>query len=402
MTLDVLLTVVGALGALVAALSARLRLLPVSEPLLALIVGMLLGPAVLGFLPLARLEENHELMHESARLLLAISVMGVALRYPVRAVRRILAPVTLLLLVALPVMALMTTFMAMTLLGVPFAVAFLLGSAVAPTDPVLASSVVTGEAAERSLPALDRQVLSIESGANDGLALPLVLLALAVAGPLTGPDVAAEMAWQILGAAAVGVVVGWAGGQALRLGDEYGATSPGPMLLFTVVLALAVMGVSGLLQVDGVLAVFVAGLAFNYVSTVHERTAEVTIDEAVNRFVLLPVFAALGASVPWHEWAVLGWAGVGLALGVLFLRRLPVILLLRRPLKLGLPDAVYLGWFGPVGVSALFYLTLETERLNMPPEVLAAGTLILVTSTIAHGITSSPGRMLYRRATESG
>ncbi len=72
-----------------------------------------------------------------------------------------------------------------------------------------------------------------------------------------------------------------------------------------------------------------------------------------------------------------------------------------RPLKLRAPDAAYLGWFGAVGVSALFYLTMEAERLGATPDVLAAGTLIVVASTVVHGLSSSPGLAAYRQATET-
>jgi sodium/hydrogen antiporter len=397
MTLDVMLTAVGALGVLVAALSARIRRLPVSEPLLGLLAGVLLGPAVLGVLDLPPVTREHATLHEVSELLLAVSVMGVALRYPFTDVRRRLGPVVVLLVVAMPLMALATTGLAMGVLGLSAAAALLLGTALCPTDPVLASSVVTGEAAEQDLPERDRQVLSLESGANDGLALPLVLVALAFAGPMTGTEAATESAWQVLGAAGLGALAGWLGGRALRLGEEHGATAHGPMLLFTIVLAATVLGISGLLHLDGVLAVFAAGLAFNVVSTGRERTAEVEIDEAVNRFAVLPMFVLIGASIPWSAWGDLGWAGPALVLSVLLLRRLPVLLLLKRPLRLGWSDAAYLGWFGPVGVAAVFYLTLEAKRLGLPAEVLAAGTMIVVASTVAHGLTAAPARVLYRR-----
>jgi sodium/hydrogen antiporter len=401
MTLDVMLAVVGALGVLVAAMSARIRRLPVSEPLLGLFAGVLLGPAVLGALDLPPVTQDHKTLHDVAELLLAVSVMGVALRYPFADVRRRLRPVLLLLIVAMPLMALVTTGLAMGVLGLSAAAALLLGTALSPTDPVLASSVVTGEAAEQDLPERDRQVLSLESGANDGLALPLVLAAVALAGPITGTAAASETAWQVLGAAAFGALAGWLGGRALRLGEEHGATAHGPMLLFTIVLAAAVLGVSGLLHLDGVLAVFVAGLAFNLASTGGERTSEVEIDEAVNRFAVLPMFVLVGATIPWSAWGDLGWAGPGLVVAVLLLRRIPVLLLLKRPLRLGWADAIYLGWFGPVGVAALFYLTLEATRLGLPTGVLAAGTMVVVASTVAHGVTAAPGRVVYRRATES-
>ena len=399
MTLDVLLVAVGGLGVLVAALSARIRRLPVSEPLLALVLGLLLGPEVLDALALPPITAEHASTHDATRILLVISVTGVALRYPFGAVRAQLRPVAILLLVAMPAMALVSAGLAAGILGASLGAALLLGTAVCPTDPVLASSVVTGKPAEEALPERDRQILSLESGANDGLALPLVLAAVAFAGPLTAGRAAVEALWQVLGAVALGVLAGWLGGRALRAGEKHGATAHGPMLLFTVVLALLVLGLSGVLHLDGVLAAFVAGLAFNLTTTGAERTAEVEIDEAVNRFAVLPMFVLLGATLPWAVWAELGWAAILLALAVLLLRRLPVLLLLARPLRLGLPDALYLGWFGPVGVSAVFYLTLEAEELALPESVMGAGILIVVASTVAHGVTSSAGRLLYQRLT---
>jgi sodium/hydrogen antiporter len=400
MALDTVLTAVGVLGAVVAAMSTRLRLLPLSEPLIGLVVGVVLGSQVTGLLPLPTLLEEHTLVHETTRLLLAVSVMSVALRYPLADVRRQLRPVLLLLLVAMPTMAIVSGGLAWALLGVPVAAAALLGAAVCPTDPVLASSTVTGQPAERDLPARDRQVLSLESGANDGLALPFVIAALALAGPLTATDAALESLWQVLAAVALGVLAGWLGARALRAGEEHGATDPGPAVLFTLVLALGVLGAAGLMKADGVLAVFAAGLAYNHVSTGRDRAGAVSIDEAVNRFAVLPVFVLFGAMLPWGVWADLGWRGPALAVAVMLLRRVPVVLLLRRALRMERPDALYLGWFGPVGVSALFYLTLEAERLGVEETVLSAGALVVAASTVAHGLTTSAGRRLYRHASQ--
>ncbi len=395
--LDVLLVAVGLLGVLIAGLSARIRRLPFSEPMLAVALGIVAGPQVLDVLALRSLTEEHASVHEGARVLLAVSVMGVALRYPFGAVRRQLRPVALLLLVAMPVMALVSAGLAVWLLGATVGVAILLGTAISPTDPVLASSVVTGRPAEENVPERTRQVLSIESGANDGLALPLVLLAVAAAGPLTAGEAAAEATWQVVGAVILGVALGWLGGRALRFGETHGSMSHGPMLLFTVLLALLVVGLSGVLHLDGVLAVFVAGLAVNVTSTGSERAAELEIDEAVNRFAVLPMFLIVGATIPWSSWYDLGWHGVALVGAVLLLRRLPVLLALRRPLGLSWADAAFAGWFGPIGVSAVFYLTLVADRVDMPDMVLAAGTAVVVASTVAHGVTSAPGRVLRRR-----
>lgn len=400
MQVDRFLTAVGALALLVAAFSAYIRRLPLSGPLMALVVGVVLGPAVLEVLRLPTVLEGHRAVHELCRVLLAVSVMAVALRYPFRDVRSNVKPVAVLLMVAMPLMALSTAGVAAMTLGAGLGVAALLGAALCPTDPVLASSVVTGDLAKQSIPARTRQILSLESGSNDGLALPLVIAALAVAGPLTGGQAVGEALWQLFAAVVIGAALGWVAGKATRRGESSGSMEPGPLLVFTLLLALLVLGVAGLLGAGGVLAVFVSGLTFNATSSVGERVKEAETDEAVNRFVVLPLFVVLGAMLPWEHWFDLGWRGLLFLLGVLLLRRLPFLLLLKRPLALRWRDAVFLGWFGPVGVSALLYVTLEAHRLTSDPQVLAAGALAVAGSTLAHGLTSSPSRNLYRRAAE--
>ena len=360
--LDVLLTVVGALALVVAALSGRIERAPLSGPLLAVLTGILFGPEVLGVIDLPTVVEGHAELHEASRLLLAVSVMAVALRYPFRDVRARARPVAVLLVVAMAGMALATTVLSAAALGVGLGTAALLGAALCPTDPVLASSVVTGEPAEKTVAARTRQLLSLESGANDGLALPLVLAAVAIAGPLSGGGAVLESLWQVLGAVAFGAAAGWLGGKVLRGAEERRTVESGLLLVYTLLLALFVLGVSGLLRIDGVLAVFTAGLAFNATSSASERASENKIDEAVNRFLVLPLFVVLGAMIPWRAWGELGWwRGVLLVLGVLLLRRLPVLLAFKRPLSLAWRDVVFLGWFGPIGVSALFYLTMEAQ-----------------------------------------
>ncbi|WP_149552203.1 cation:proton antiporter [Streptomyces marokkonensis] len=407
--LNVLLTTFGALALVVAALSKRIERAPLTAPLLALLTGVAVGPAGAGVLDLPTVAEGHKELHEACRLLLAVSVMAVALRYRFSVVRARVKPVALLLTVAIAGMALVTTVVSAAVLGAGLGAAALLGAALCPTDPVLASSVVTGGAAEKTVAERTRQLLSLESGANDGLALPLVLAAIAIAGPLSGGEAVLESLWQVAGATLLGAAIGRLGGRVLRGAEQHRTMQSGPLLLYTLMLALLVLGMSGLLRVDGVLAVFVAGLVFNATSSIDERTTENKIDEAINRFAVLPLFVVFGAMIPWREWGDLGWwRGLLLVLGTLLLRRLPVVLALMRPLSLRWRDALFLGWFGPIGVSALFYLTMEAHRLSPDPQVLAAGTLIVAASTVVHGVTTAPALKAYRtasrrtRASESG
>ena len=149
---------------------------PVSEPLIALIAGVLIGPAVLGLLDLAALGNQTLILEEAALITLGIALVGVALRLPIGYSSSNWRLLFVLLGIVMPLMWIVGGLLAYLILGVPFWVAVLIGAIVTPTDPVVASSIVAGGVAERNLPARLRHAISSESDFNDGLALPFVVL----------------------------------------------------------------------------------------------------------------------------------------------------------------------------------------------------------------------------------
>ena len=385
---------VGTVGVLLALVSRNLRQLPLSEPLVALLLGIVLGPQLLSLLEIDE-KVRDPLLLEGTRLLLAGSVMAAALRFPATALRPLARSLVLLLAVVMPLAAAVTGTAAL-LLSLPVALAALVGACLSPTDPVLAASVVTGGPAERDLPARIRQLLTAESGANDGLALPLVGLALAAVLPATGPgDAVSRLVWEVLGGTLVGVLAGALAGWAIQTATRHRSLDHGPELVFTLLLAVAVLGIARLAGTDGVLAVFVAGLAYNRAVGKGERGPQVSIDEAVNRYAVLPLFLILGTVLPWREWAAFGPAAVAFVAAVLLLRRPPLVLALARPLGLRWRAAAFTGWFGPMGVSAIFYLAHSLEEGVSDPRLFAAGTLAVAASVVAFGVSASPGRKAY-------
>jgi NhaP-type Na+/H+ or K+/H+ antiporter len=394
--LDIALAVIGVL-ILGASTSHRwIDRLPFTATILALGVGVIVGPRVFGLLEVPPAEQV-PLLRDVARLTLAVSLMAVALRYPVSQLRTLGGPVTLLLAVVMPLMALTTAGLGIAILGLSGAVALTLGAALAPTDPVLASSVVTGTPAESTIPLRLRQLLSVESGANDGLALPMVTLAAAIATASTVRGAALASLWDVGGAVVLGVPLGWVTAKLLRGAERHGAVDTSHAATYSLVLGLAALGLGGVARTDGLLLVFIAGLAFNAVLTSAERNAEEDIDDSVHLLLVLPLFTLYGIVLPWDRWAELGWAGVGFAAAVLVLRRLPWVALLRRPLHLRWPGTAWLGWFGPMGVAAIYYLThLETLGVT-EPQVWAAGSLVVAASTLVHGATTSPAVRWFAR-----
>lgn len=399
---DVWLAVGGLLAVTVAAGSRRLDELPFTETAIALVAGVVLGPRLLGVVEVA---DGHaaDVLELVARLTLAVSLMAIALRYPLQEVVARRRGVIWLLVLVLPGMAAVGAALAAWLLAVPVGLALVLGAALAPTDPVLASGVISGEPARRTLPGALRQRLSLESGANDGLALPLVLVAASVAAGTSTAQAVLSALWSVIAAVAVGVALGWGAAKLMGWAQRHGDVDPSRQVLSSLLLALGTLGVASLARADGLLAVFVTGLAYNAVTTGSEREAEERIDEAVNRFLVLPLFLLVGVLLPWEAWGELGWRGPVFAVAVLLLRRMPLVWVLRRPIDTPRPmDALWLGWFGPIGVAAVYYLT-EVGHLGVDdPRVWAAGSMVVAASTLVHGISASPLTALYARADRNG
>lgn len=366
-----------------------------SEPLVAVGFGVLIGPVGLDLLRLADWGPPLVLLEQVARLTVAVAVTSIALRLPPtyywerrRSLAVVLGPV-------FAVMWLSSTFVAALALPVGLHAAAVLGAVVTPTDPVLANSIVVGETAEESVPGRVRYLLSGEAGANDGAAYPLVLLAIALGSGPIGETVPAwlrgPVLWEVGGALALGVALGGATGRIERWGSERGDLEVTSVFTVTVAMTFAVLGLTKVLGTDGILAVFVAGVAYNWQADPSDEVDEQRVEEVFNRLFTLPVFVLFGTVLPWGAWAAFGWRGVALVVGVLLLRRLPVVLPLGRfvPALSERPAAPFVGWFGPIGVAAIFYATLVVRRAGLDV-VWTAASLVVAGSIVAHGTTATP------------
>lgn len=398
--LDVYLAAIGGLALLLGLFSRKLRNLPISGPLLALIVGVLLGPAVgdVVHIPAA---ERDAVLSTAARFVLAMSVMSIALRFPLGEVRPRVGPIVFLIAVVMVGMAAIVAGLSWLTLSFTATSAWLLGAALAPTDPVLASSVVSGEPAREDLPLHVRVLISLESGANDGLAFPLVFVGIVAVTGTSWASGAGELALRLAVAVVVGLALGDGAGRLLDWASRHREIEHSAFLAFVLALTAFVLGAVQLLGGEGILGVFVAGLAYNHRLTQSELSEEWEVQEAINTVFILPIFTLFGLVLPWSEWAGLGWLGIAFAAAVLLLRRLPLVLLFGRPLRLEPREAAFTGWFGPIGVAALFYLTHAAEQGASGTTTWAAGSLVIAASTLVHGVTATPFRRLYARARRS-
>src|SRR5919107_516841 len=351
---------------------------PISEPLIALLAGVLIGPAALGLLDLAELGNETLILEEAALLTLGIALVGVALRLPVGYASSNWRLLIVLLGILMPLMWIVSGLLVYLILGVPFWVAVLIGAIVTPTDPVVASSVVAGGVAERNLP---------------------VLVLTEPPGEVLGHWVTHTVLLEIVAGAALAALMGYLAGKTLRWAERKETMERTSLLTISLALSLTMLGVTELLHLNGVLAAFVAGIVFNSAGSSDAKESQEEIQEAISRFFDLPIFVLLGMALPWEGWLNLGWRGPLLVVAVLLLRRLPAVLALRPllgPLRRRAKDVLFLGWFGPIGAAALYYATFSFRETGIE-EAWVVGSLVICASVLVHGVSATPLTKLYGR-----
>lgn len=365
-----------------------------SEPFIALLIGLILGQNGLLVLTPHTWGESGTIFKEVSRLTLAIGLMGVALRVPGSAVVGLRRDITILLLLVMPGMLVVSGFLAYSIIEISIWGAVLIGAIVAPTDPVVSSSIVTGEVAKKNLPERIRNVISLESGFNDGLGYPFVMLAYLFLTFHSSPVEHWFMKvwlWEVLGAAVFGVILGISAGKLLLWSERKNYIEKPSILAYTIALSFLTVSLLKIIHTDGILGVFVAGIVLNRTISATQRAQEERVTEGIDKFFTLPIFALLGVYLPIQEWLNAGWTLFALAVVILLLKRLPFILLLWKSMKSihNVKEAIFVGWFGPVGVAALLYAHLKPEIQEMEM-IWHVVSLVVTTSIVLHGLTATP------------
>jgi NhaP-type Na+/H+ or K+/H+ antiporter len=398
-------TIVSLLGATILLLgltSKKLAGSPLPPTVLAVAIGVLLGPEMFNLINLEEMGERSTLLERAARLTLGIGLVGVALRVPRGFPRREWRGMLVVIGLGMLLMWAVSTGLVYFILGLPLWLAALVAAIITPTDPVAASPVVTGSVAEENIPERVRDTISFESGANDGLAYLFVFLPFLM---LTRPASEAlshwlthTLLWEVGAATTFGLLLGYVAGKLLQTAERNGAIKRDWRLIYTVALALLAVGAGKLIKSDEVLLVFAAGAMFTQVVSSDDRENEEQGQEAVNRFFVVPIFVLLGTALPWSGWGSLGWSGILLVAAILLLRRPPVLLLLRPliPTLRSRGDALFVGWFGPIAVAAIYYAMLMEHRLG-EPVIWDVVSLVICGSIVAHGISGAPLTRFYGR-----
>lgn len=406
-TLDVVLAIVAGTLVVLGLTASLAKQYTLSPFLLAVVIGAVLGPAVLNLAdPTAGVVGRGTLLEQTSRIALALSVTSIGFRLQRSDVRANGRRVLSLLSIGMLIMWLVSSAGAWLLLGLSWPLALLLGAVLTPTDPAVASTLVQGSYAERMLPQRLRMTLEMESGANDGLALPVVLLAgffLPHSGIDSVTHLLLNMAQEVGIALVLGPVAGVAVGLLTRLARARSAMEETFIPILVPATSLLVLAVAGLLGASGVLAAFLAGVGMSWTARDPDvRRAVAIAQENFTKVATTVVFLAFGAVLPWSDWAALGVSGLVFAAWVLLLRRPLAGVAALAPTRTGRWSVGFLSWFGPLGVGSIYYATY-IERFNLAQQgrFFAVVSLTVAVSMVVNTLTATTGMRWYARRTGS-
>lgn len=373
----------------------------VTEPFIALILGVVVGPDVLDIIHSAPAAQEFKVLRTACEFTLAMALMATALRLPQHFLKKNKQTASLLVIFGMILMWLLSSMVFYLVLpGFSIGQCLLVGAIIAPTDPVVASTLTSGKAAKKYLPGFLRNNLSFESGMNDGLSYPVVFLSLFIAG-FAGFDLAEWgkriLLYENIVCAVLAYFIGAGAGFLLKKSHKAGLMNKKTILPFSLAVALLLLAGFNAMKMNGIIAVFVGSLAFAEDITASEELEEKHVQESMERLTTTPVFFILGLMLPWQEWSSLGWKAVAIPVLILFFRRIPALLSLMQFLpkfRNKIYSSLLLGWFGPIGVATLYYSVLMKEKSAME-DAWIIPSLIVAASTVVHGLTSIPLEKMY-------
>ncbi len=372
------------------AVAGRVERSWISGPMVFTAIGFILGPDGLRVL---RLDIGGGGLRTLAELTLAMVLFTDAANADFTVVRRNLGLPERLLLIGLP-LTILLGFLAAAIVfrSLDILEMALLATLLAPTDAALGKPVVTSQA----VPPVMREALNLESGLNDGICVPIVvlLLGLAVGTQIEGDKTvhAARIVVEAIGiGAAVGLALTWFSTRMLRFTEERGWISEHWAEIPIVALAAACFAVAQAVGGSGFIACFVGGLLLSGLRERHKEEELLRGAESAGETLALVTWVVFGAIVVAKLFDRVTWLALLYAvLSLTVIRMLPVFLCLIGS-RTSKADKLFIGWFGPRGLATIVFAVLVFDE-KLPGNdtiMLAAGWTVLL-SVIAHGVTASP------------
>lgn len=393
----------------------------IGEATVAAIVGLIVGPHCLNWFAPTTWGNSDYITLEISRIVLCLQIFAVAVELPKKYMLKHWVSVAMLLVPVMTIGWLVVGLFTWALIpGFNFADGLLISACITATDPVLAAAVVGKGKFARRVPGHLRNILSAESGCNDGMAFPFIYLSLNIIlhgsniGEIFKDWICVTILYECILGCFIGVVIGYCGRHLIKYCEKHQLIDRESFLSFYIVLAFTCAGFGSMLGVDDLLVSFAAGAAFAWDGWFARKTEESHVSTVIDLLLNLAYFIYFGAIIPWpqynnHETGTDVWRLIVLAIVVIFLRRIPAVLVC-KPL---IPDiktwreAFFCAYFGPIGVGAIFAAILARGELEgasthsatplavLPPKdakyyhlivtIWPIVTFLVITSIIVHG-----------------
>ena len=375
-------------------LSKYLQSTGLTGPMLFAVLGLLVGPAGADLVPFPI---TSSIIHTLAEITLILVLFSDAATIDFRQLRRDHNLPVRMLLIGMPLTIILTGLAAFALLT-DFTIweALLLGAILAPTDAALGQAVITNPV----VPVRIRQALNVESGLNDGIALPVVLIfaALASTEPAGGAPASfvSDAVLQLAVAPLAGIFVGYSGGRLVGFCHRKGWMFETAEGIIALALAFGAFQLAEVLNGNGFISAFVGGLVFG--NTLGKKCKFLfEFADSEGQLLILSTFLIFGAVMVPMGFENFSASTIGFAiLALTVLRMVPVAASLFRK-GVSSVTSVFLGWFGPRGLASILFALLIIEESDVPhKEQILVATIITVTlSILLHGFSAASAARKY-------
>ncbi|KAH6670742.1 Sodium/hydrogen exchanger family-domain-containing protein [Halenospora varia] len=351
-----------------------------SEALISLLAGVTFSPHATNFVkPLEYTGTQANLNAVTlyfTRLVLGVQLVLAGVQLPSRYLQKEWKALALLLGPIMTLMWISSSLLVWAMVpNLSFLYALAIGACVTPTDPVLSNSIVKGKFADKNVPKDLQKIIVAESGANDGLGLYLIKYTQhggehGGASKAFGLWFGETWGYTIILSVIYGFAVGWIAKELLHYAEEKKFVDRESFLVFAITLALFIVGTCGMIGSDDVLACFVAGNAFTWDDWFRLETLDDSLQPTIDMLLNLSIFIWFGAVCPWPMFLTNNvipiYRLIPLGILILLFRRLPVVFAFHKIIHQieDVRQAIFVGFFGPIGVSAVFYLYISLEFLE--------------------------------------
>lgn len=283
------------------------------------------------------------------------------------------------LVLGLPLTLLITAVLAKLLAGVDWPTAFLIGAILSPTDPVFASALVGND----KVPYRLRHLLNVESGINDGLALPFVIILMSVVKH-SQQSHASSVALELVLGIVIGIAIPWL---ALKLEQtRFFSASHRYEPLTAVAIGLLVLALGQVTHANLFLAAFAAGITVATIGPSQKRSFE-QFGELVSELLKLAALLVFGALITWQYLVDMGVGGWVFAVLALFLARPAALTVSFLGSGLSAREQIAASWFGPKGFASVVYALLVLSNGAIDNHVFHVLAITVALSILLHSST---------------